>query len=170
VRLPDDVFLPISFKESHKKYLCEAYDYHLVMVGASVGKTSIIFPSELPALRNQNMWCFRPKINSIVGKAFTKYMLDVLVIQKQGLASGSAREFFRKGDFQKQKICFASVRIQKKFDDLVFRLLEIQAKKSCENLNLVSLRDALLPKLLSGELSISAATDQITQAEEAIDV
>ncbi len=39
-----------------------------------------------------------------------------------------------------------------------------------ENKTLSELRDTLLPKLLSGELSISAATDQITQAEEAIDV
>ena len=39
-----------------------------------------------------------------------------------------------------------------------------------ENKTLSELRDTLLPKLLSGELSISAATDQITQAEEEIDV
>lgn len=39
-----------------------------------------------------------------------------------------------------------------------------------ESQSLAELRDTLLPKLLSGELSVSAATDQITQAEEAIDV
>lgn len=44
------------------------------------------------------------------------------------------------------------------------------ANCNAENLSLVELRDTLLPKLLSGELSVSAATDQITQAEEAIDV
>lgn len=39
-----------------------------------------------------------------------------------------------------------------------------------QNKNLEELRDTLLPKLLSGELSVSAAADQITQAEEAVNV
>lgn len=39
-----------------------------------------------------------------------------------------------------------------------------------ESRMLSSLRDTLLPKLLSGELSVSAAADQITQAEEAVNV
>ena len=166
----DDVFLPEVFNVSHKKYLCEPYDYHLIMVGASVGKRGIIFPGNLPAIRNQNMWCFRPKLGADVGKAFTKYMVDELTSQKIGLASGSAREFFRKGDFQNQEICFANALIQKKFDEVVFPLLEKQAMNIAENEYLSNLRDSLLPKLLSGELSISAAIDQITQAEEAIDV
>ena len=44
------------------------------------------------------------------------------------------------------------------------------ANCNAENLSLVELRDTLLPKLLSGELSVSAAADQITQAEEAVNV
>lgn len=54
-RLSKDVFLPPTFLKSHSKYLCEPYDFHLVMVGASVGTTSTLLPHMLPALRNQNM-------------------------------------------------------------------------------------------------------------------
>ncbi|NLC09382.1 MAG: restriction endonuclease subunit S, partial [Gammaproteobacteria bacterium] len=36
--------------------------------------------------------------------------------------------------------------------------------------SLAELRDTLLPKLLSGELSVSAAADQITKAEEVVNV
>ncbi|MEA3588158.1 restriction endonuclease subunit S [Pseudidiomarina sp. 1APP75-27a] len=153
-RLTDDVFLPAEFKETHKKYLCEPYDYHLVMVGASVGKTSIMFPSETPALRNQNMWCFRPKSNSKIGRAFTKHMLDMLVLKMRGIASGSAREFFRKGDFQKHKVCFGTVAVQKAFDDIAFSLLTHQANNFAESGMLSDVRDSLLPKLLSGELEV----------------
>lgn len=39
-----------------------------------------------------------------------------------------------------------------------------------ESRKLSSLRDTLLPKLLSGELSVSAAADQITKAKEAVNV
>nr|WP_321271873.1 restriction endonuclease subunit S [uncultured Tolumonas sp.] len=167
-RLSDDVFLPEGFEKSHEKYLCEAYDHHLVMVGASVGKTAIIFPSELPALRNQNMWCFRPKKASKVGKSFTKYILNGLIETKRGLASGSAREFFRKGDFQQQKICFATEKILEKFDTIVFPYIASQASNIAENITLSSLRDSLLPKLLSGELRLPEAEEQIQEAADAV--
>jgi len=170
VRLSDDVFLPEGFGSSHKKYLCEAYDYHLIMVGASVGKTGIIFPCNLPALRNQNMWCFRPKFGARIGKAFTKHMLDELVSQKVGLASGSAREFFRKGDFQNQTICFGSEHIQNSFHSIVFSLLEKQAINVAENGCLSALRDALLPKLLSGELPMTDTDARLAKVEEPVDV
>ena len=73
-----DVFLPSEFLESHERYICEPFDYHLVMVGASVGDRGMIFPELLPALRNQNMWCFRPKIGSSISKPQTKLLLDRL--------------------------------------------------------------------------------------------
>lgn len=44
----------------------------------------------------------------------------------------------------------------------------LQLKK--ELIKLEETRDILLPKLLSGELAVSAAADQITQAKEAVDV
>ncbi|ENK5958463.1 restriction endonuclease subunit S, partial [Salmonella enterica] len=94
-RLDDDVFLPRSFLKEYSKYNCEPYDYHMVMVGASIGHSAIIYPHSLPALRNQNMWCFRPKKTSFVGKAYTKTILDKIIGELKGFASGSAREFFR---------------------------------------------------------------------------
>ncbi len=64
----------------------------------------------------------------------------------------------------------ASISLRANFEDLVAPIFET-IKNNLQQINALSeLRDTLLPKLLSGELSISAATDQITQAEEAIDV
>lgn len=154
-----DVFLPSEFLESHERYICEPFDYHLVMVGASVGDRGMIFPELLPALRNQNMWCFRPKIGSSISKPQTKLLLDRLAPLVAGLASGSAREFFRKGDFENQKICFGSDSIMKAFKIIVSPLFDKQSNTFSQNIRLSQLRDSLLPKLLSGELSVEALAE-----------
>ncbi|MDN6275937.1 MAG: hypothetical protein L0J53_05745, partial [Psychrobacter sp.] len=136
------------------KYLSEPFDYHLIMVGASVGNRGLIEPHQLPALRNQNMWCFRPKPNSEISKSYVKYMLDFITPLKLGLASGSAREFFRKGDFQTHQLCLPSNSVLNAFDQIAFSYLNKQAQNNSVNVSLSKLRDTLLPKLMSGELRI----------------
>lgn len=151
-RLGDDVYLPDEFLESHKKYLCEAYDYHVVMVAASIGKTAMIYPHQLPALRNQNMWCFRPKDESL--RFYTKYMVDGLVKLNMGLASGSARAFFKKGDFNSYEFALPSSELLNKFNDVVGNLVKQKGSLLNQNVQLAVLRDTLLPKLLSGEIEL----------------
>lgn len=152
--LTDDVYLPSEFKDTFSKYLSEPFDYHLIMVGASVGNRGLIEPHQLPALRNQNMWCFRPKPNSEISKSYVKYMLDFITPLKLGLASGSAREFFRKGDFQTHQLCLPSNSVLNAFDQIAFSYLNKQAQNNSVNVSLSKLRDTLLPKLMSGELRI----------------
>ncbi|MEZ9516790.1 restriction endonuclease subunit S [Vibrio splendidus] len=154
-RLGDDVYLPDEFLESHKKYLCEAYDYHVVMVAASIGKTAMIYPHQLPALRNQNMWCFRPKDESL--RFYTKYMVDGLVKLNMGLASGSARAFFKKGDFNSYEFALPSSELLVKFNDVVGNLVKQKGSLLNQNVQLAAMRDTLLPKLLSGEIELDIA-------------
>ncbi|UPQ87365.1 restriction endonuclease subunit S [Vibrio sinaloensis] len=156
-RLGDDVYLPDEFLESHKKYLCEAYDYHVVMVAASIGKTAMIYPHQLPALRNQNMWCFRPKDESL--RFYTKYMVDGLVKLNMGLASGSARAFFKKGDFNSYEFALPSSELLNKFNDVVGNLVKQKGSLLNQNVQLAAMRDTLLPKLLSGEIELGQAQE-----------
>ncbi|CAK2057496.1 type I restriction enzyme, S subunit [Vibrio crassostreae] len=156
-RLGDDVYLPDEFLESHKKYLCEAYDYHVVMVAASIGKTGMIYPHQLPALRNQNMWCFRPKNESL--RFYTKYMVDGLVKLNMGLASGSARAFFKKGDFNSYEFALPSSELLTKFNDVVGNLVKQKGSLLNQNVQLAAMRDTLLPKLLSGEIELDKVLD-----------
>jgi type I restriction enzyme S subunit len=153
-KLGDDVFLPLSFTISHEKYLCQEYDYHLVMVGASVGNRGLIYPCHLPALRNQNMWCFRPKQLSKIGKAFTKYFLDNLIEKTQYLASGSAREFFNKSDFNSRIVFVPNLKILDLFERTIFPLMKIQANHVAQNQQLTQLRDWLLPLLMNGQITM----------------
>lgn len=163
----DDVFLPDKFLDSHSKYLCKPLDYHLVMVGASVGKCALIFEHHLPALRNQNMWCFRAKDKSIASQSFIKYMLDNLVLKNQGLASGSAREFFRKGDFGNQQVVIGSSDIQRQFEMNVLPSIEKMSLIASEADVLTKLRDTLLPKLISGELRLDSP--EVEQAKALVE-
>ncbi len=158
-RLGDDVYLPDEFLESHKKYLCEAYDYHVVMVAASIGKTAMIYPHQLPALRNQNMWCFRPKDESL--RFYTKYMVDGLVKLNMGLASGSARAFFKKGDFNSYEFALPSSELLNKFNDVVGNLVKQKGSLLNQNVQLAVLRDTLLPKLLSGEIELGSSEELV---------
>ncbi len=159
-RLGDDVYLPDEFLESHKKYLCEAYDYHVVMVAASIGKTAMIYPHQLPALRNQNMWCFRPKDESL--RFYTKYMVDGLVKLNMGLASGSARAFFKKGDFNSYEFALPSSELLVKFNDVVGNLVKQKGSLLNQNVQLAAMRDTLLPKLLSSEIELGAPDLQVS--------
>ncbi|MHB9589080.1 restriction endonuclease subunit S [Enterobacter mori] len=164
-RLEDDVFLPECFLKDYSKYNCEPYDYHMVMVGASIGHSAVIYPHTLPALRNQNMWCFRPNGQSVVGKAYTKNILDEIIGGLKGFASGSAREFFRKGDFENKMIVSANEEIHNLFEKLCFPLIEQQGALCAQSERLTQLRDTLLPKLLSGEITLPEAEQAVSEAE-----
>jgi type I restriction enzyme S subunit len=153
-KLHDDVYLPDNFLSTHESYLSKPYDYHLVMVGNSLGNRGIIFPQQLPALRNQNMWCFRTKDENVVSQVYVKFILDSIVTKSLGLASGSAREFFRKGDFGEQFICFADQGIQSAFKKTCADYIKKQGIMVSQITKLENLRDTLLPKLISGELRL----------------
>lgn len=150
----DDVYLPDSFLTSHSKFLCEPYDFHLVMVGASIGKTSMILPLNLPALRNQNMWCFRPKYG-FASKVFLNNLVKNVVKLQMGFANGSAREFFTKGSFFSQQVIVPSDSVLTNYDKLTMPLLEKINYNQAQIQSLQKIRDTLLPKLLSGELDVS---------------
>jgi type I restriction enzyme S subunit len=122
------------------------------MVAASIGKTAMIYPHQLPALRNQNMWCFRPKDESL--RFYTKYMVDGLVKLNMGLASGSARAFFKKGDFNSYEFALPSSELLVKFNDVVGNLVKQKGSLLNQNVQLAAMRDTLLPKLLSGEIEL----------------
>ncbi len=162
-RYQDDVFLPQSFFESHSKYLSEPFDYHLVMVGASLGNTGMIFPHQLPAFRNQNMWSFRTKSNAIASQYFIKQALDHLIKNSFGLKTGSAREFFRKKDFGEQKVCIPTQDIMRKFSLITNGLVYRISNNHDQIETLIKLRDRLLPKLISGQITVGEAQKELAE-------
>ena len=159
----NDVYLSEEFLESHSQYICENFDFHIVMVGASIGKTSLLLPHILPAIRNQNMWCFRAKDN-MPSRAYLRFAVELKVNEVIGWASGSARSFFRKSDFNSHKVLVPSDEVLRYFQENIEPLYGDISINTAENSNLESMRDTLLPKLLSGQLTIPNAEKLVAEA------
>jgi type I restriction enzyme S subunit len=100
------------------------------------------------------------------GKELNVYWLYLATFGRQGFTEYKGHW----PDFVIKDVVTPSNLVANRFGDIVKKLLITQFRNEQQNASLSGMRDTLLPKLLSGELSISAATDQITQAEEAIDV
>ena len=70
-------------------------------------------------------------------------------------ATGSARSFFRKGDFFDSRAIVPSTELLNKFEAISRPLLLMKGHNIKANVELELLRDTLLPKLLSGEIDLS---------------
>ena len=162
-RLADDVYLPEKFAEDYQKYLCEPFDFHVVMVAASLGKTSYIFPHMLPALRNQNMWCFRPA-KGFPYRFFLNLSIEDKITHVIGWGSGSARDFFKKADFVKHQITICKNSILDQFEKTAASLYMKIAANHHQNETLAELRDTLLPKLMSGKIRVADAEHEVEEA------
>ncbi len=152
VDLDGVVYIALEKEQEYIKYHLQQYDFLLVMVGASIGKSSIVTSDILPALQNQNMWNFRSL--GTISQHYLNFALKNIVQKNLGSASGSAREFFQKGQFYKFLITIPNKEKLDKFDEYVnntYEKLEINRKqiKTLENM-----RNTLLPKLMSGEVKI----------------
>lgn len=148
----DTIFLPISFADVYKNYLLKKFDVLLVMVGASVGKMSFVTSRILPALQNQNMWNFRA-INS-ENQLFIKFLIQNIVKDNIGSASGSARDFFRKDFFKKIKFIQPKQEIVIGFVNIILPMYEQIDKNILEIDLLLKTRDSLLPRLMNGKIRV----------------
>ena len=101
------------------------------------------------------------QINSIIPKdGFSSYYIYLLMqtlsdtINKLG-QSGSTIVNLNKSQFGKIPVIIPTLSAMTKFDEIASSIFEKILQNQKENLNLASLRDTLLPKLMSGELDVS---------------
>jgi len=151
--LDDVVYLTEEKAKEFEKFYLSKFDFLLVMVGASLGK-SVITPSYvLPALQNQNMWNFKAKDGLM--KFYNMLFLGVLVSQQINSAGGSARDFFRKDHFYSLDITIPEANILHIFNRLVSDVFEKIDLNISQIQTLSKLRDTLLPKLMKGEIRVN---------------
>lgn len=101
------------------------------------------------------------QINSIIPKHdYSPYYIYLLmqtmskVINKLG-QSGSTIVNLNKAQFGKMQAIIPSITVMKSFDEVVSPIFEMILERQMENTRLVSLRDILLLKLMSGEIDVS---------------
>jgi len=144
----------IDLEEEHKysKQQLQKNDFLLVMVGASLGEFSIVTSDILPALQNQNMWNFRSLGN--ISQHYLNFALRQIIENNMGSASGSAREFFQKGQFYKFLITVPDNTKMTTFENYAEDFYSKIEKNREQIKSLENMRDTLLPKLMSGEVRV----------------
>ncbi|BDM64268.1 hypothetical protein NFHSH190041_17200 [Shewanella sp. NFH-SH190041] len=150
-------FLSESGVETVKKNLLPEDSICVTCIGSQMGK-AVISPSL--AISNQ-------QINSVVvAKEYERNILFVNLRRRHEEiflvgSSGSTMPIINKSMFEKLAVLTPSEALIQSFDKAVSALLNKIHQNAQENQTLSSLRDTLLPKLLSGEieLDVSEITD-----------
>ncbi|MGH1440797.1 MAG: restriction endonuclease subunit S [Cellvibrionaceae bacterium] len=151
VEYGDMVYISTEDAKSFDRYHLSKFDFLLVMVGASVGKNVIVNSNILPALQNQNMWCFRSRFSV---QHFTNQLLKIIVVEQLSTSSGSAREFFKKESFREAKFANPDIALKKFYVDKVAPIYDRIDIIKNENQKLIELRDWLLPMLMNGQVTV----------------
>ena len=100
IRRDNAVFIDEERVAEFERFKLVEWDTVFVMVGATLGKTGLVRPHDLPALLNQNMWVIRAK-PEIMDPRFLHYMFTFQSKTLLAWASGAARDFVKRDDFRK---------------------------------------------------------------------
>jgi len=152
--------------ESYKMYV-DKHSYEFLsksvleggeIIISNVGDVGSVFlcpKLEKPMTLGNNIILLRPKKDYLT---FYLYMLFKGGIGQHlidGVTGGSAQRKFNKTDFKSIKLMMPPVNVLIKFDRIVKPIFSKIEKNRDEISRLTSLRDTLLPKLMSGELKIN---------------
>ncbi len=89
--------------------------------------------------------------------------LELIAVDINSMDSGSAIPSTSREDFYQIPVNLPPSSILKAFGDITFSLYEKTQFNDAESQTLTQTRDKLLPRLLSGELSVAAAEDQLQE-------
>ncbi|ENT2993788.1 restriction endonuclease subunit S [Raoultella planticola] len=140
--------------------LWNKYTTVVAMYGATAGEVCIIGDK-----MTANQACC-----GLYSKKYPFYIYNLISDKAYELASkatGSAQQNLNKLIISSTKFIRPSNAIITTFEDNVAPLFMKWFSNSAENNNLTNLRDTLLPKLISGELSLEDLPDLVTQTEPA---
>ena len=126
----------------------------VVSTSGTLGRSAIVRKEHLPLLLNTSVIRFRPKDNK--SYAFMYQFLKSNYFQNKILtmASGSAQPNFGPVHLKQIKVLVPEGGILDKFNELVNPIYERIIANMSENQTLATLRDLLLPKLMSGEIRV----------------
>jgi type I restriction enzyme S subunit len=118
----------------------------------TVGRLGIL---AVPGAANQA--CSALQISSAYGNHFAFHSLLSIRDELQRVAVGAAQQNISQQVLRKHRVLSPTKEIAKGFSDLVDPLWQKQTQNLRESGTLASLRDVLLPKLLSGEIRVKEA-------------
>lgn len=115
----------------------------------------------VPSLMNQRVCAFLPI--DPVNKAFVRYAIPSLLKAEENAAVATTVIHLGKKDIDTFEIISAGGQVNQAFGATVNPILERIVQVGRESQTLATLRDTLLPKLMSGELRVGEAREQIEE-------
>lgn len=132
-------------------------DVLINITGASILRTCVVEPEVLPARVNQHVAIIRSRAQSASRYIHLHLMSADMKAYLMGLNAGASREAVTKGHLESVPIINPGTGLLERFSETVTSLYVQVEQLAKQGRTLQNLRDALLPKLLSGELSVDDA-------------
>lgn len=148
-----------AFVDQHSyEFLSKSTLYGGEIIISNVGDVGSVFlcPTlDRPMTLGNNIIMLRPEDDMLRYYLYIwfKHLQGQALIQ--GIKGGSAQPKFNKTDFKKTSVILPPTGLLSRFHDTVAPMFEAIDQNRAENARLSSLRDALLPRLMSGELDVS---------------
>lgn len=131
-------------------------DVLLNITGASILRTCVVIPDVLPARVNQHVAIIRSKLG-IPSRYLHQHLLQQCTKDYlMGLNAGASREAVTKGHIESVPILKPSPEILACFDEATSSVFSEIEQLASQSRTLATIRDTLLPKLLSGELPVKS--------------
>lgn len=147
-----------------KSVSVNAGDVLLNITGASILRTCIVDPDVLPARVNQHVAIVRP-IDGIPSKFIHLHLLhDKTKNHLMGQNAGASREAVTKGHIEAVPTLKPNIQVLERFELLTSTICKSVDSRFSNIRILTSIRDALLPKLLSGQIQLPEAEQQLAEA------
>lgn len=125
-----------------------------VLAGMDAEFTPCLWQGEMAVL-NQRVCLFEPAADSGVSRSYLLMALKPLLVFIQNYASGTTVAHMGKGDLEALNVPIPARGDLERFNTIAEPLREQIVQNSIQNRKLAALRDALLPKLISGEINAS---------------
>ena len=145
----EDINIPLVGAASIMGYTNEANHNDRILVIGRVGTHGIVQRFSTPCWTSDN--------TLVITTPYYEYINQILrQIDYKAMNRGSTQPLITQGDMNKAEILIPSETYLKKFEELVGTLMIQYEINRIENEHISALRDALLPKLMNGEIDVSA--------------
>lgn len=137
-------------------------DILIAMTGAEVGKIGVVPETKKSLWLNQRVGKLKPLINNSDIFIYTMYNIMGISELVKNSAMGSAQPNISASGIESLKFIIPFQKTISDFSSIFKNTFDIKLKNMGENQNLEILRDTILPKLISGELEVKEAMEQIS--------
>jgi type I restriction enzyme S subunit len=150
----------ISDEEANGKYA----HFHLaswdvvVSTSGTLGRSAIVREEHLPLMLNTSVIRFRPVVGRTVFSFLYQYLNGVEFLYKlESMASGSVQKNFGPMHLKQIQLVCPPFSVLQAYEGICRPLYEKIVANRAQAQNLATLRDTLLPRLISGQLRLPEA-------------